>query len=86
MEADGVLRAAVAVLGAELAEDIFGAVKVISDQAGATKDDVYGQGIGKAFDRNAFLAIARDRCTNQLGPVLAECLRLWQAHRAAARL
>jgi purine-nucleoside phosphorylase len=86
MEADGVLRAAVAVLGADLAEDIFGAVKVISDQAGATKDDVYGQGIGKAFDRDAFLAIARDICTNQLGPVLGECLRSWQAHRASARL
>ena len=86
MEADGVLRAAVAVLGDDLAEDIFGAVKVISDQAGATKDDVYGQGIGEAFDRDAFLVIARDICTNQLAPVLGECLHSWQAHRVSARL
>jgi hypothetical protein len=81
MEADGVLRASASVLGSKLAEGIFGAVKVVSDQAGATKDDLYGQGIGEAFDRDAFLVIARDLCTNHLGPVLAECLRSWQVHR-----
>ena len=86
MEAEGVLRAAAAVLGIRQAESTFGAVKVISDQAGATKDDVYGRGIGKEFDRDAFLVIARDICTGKLGPALGECLRWSLAHTSSGRL
>ena len=86
MEANGVLDGAAAVLGTDTAERLFGSVKVVSDQAGATEDDLYGQGIGKAFDRDAFLATARDICTNKLGPVLGDCLRASAASAAAPRL
>lgn len=85
MEANGVLDGTTAVLGADVAECIFGSIKVISDQAGATKDDIYGKGIGESFDRESFLKLARDICTTKLAPVLGGCLRASKA-AASARL
>jgi hypothetical protein len=85
MEANGVLDAAISVLGKAEAARMFGVVKVISDQAGATEDDLYGNGIGKSFDRDAFLAVAREICTNNLGPALGACLSAFNA-KAAAKL
>ena len=74
MEAGGVLAAAAAVMGAETAAGSFGAVKVVSDQAGAARDEMDFGGVGKAFDRDAFLAVARELCTIALAPVLSTAL------------